>query len=118
MAKPNTTVLEIEVTDYGIDHAQYFQGHGVSFTRYTHAYLGCGSNYKEALDDAIEQVAMEGEFDCEGIDEKIYTENELYGKDLESVNTDSYHEENENSEMYYYVGLRIKAETVLNLKIQ
>lgn len=53
-------VSEIRVIFHGVRHAQYFQGHGVSFTTYTDCATGASSSYFEALDDALEQLATGG----------------------------------------------------------
>lgn len=47
-----------EICDYGIDNSQYFQGHGCSYTRFNVAETGCGSDVKEAIDDVLENIAM------------------------------------------------------------
>lgn len=58
MTQHKTT--DYQTTDYGIDNADYFQGHGTSFTKYAHCALGSGDTYAEALNDALEQAAMMG----------------------------------------------------------
>lgn len=102
------TPSEVEVRDHGIDHAQYFQGCGVSFTNFDCVYTGCGSNFAEAYDDALEQYASVGAWDENAIDALC---REQIGKDpatLTEPNTDAYHEECEDSEMYYYVSILVK----------
>lgn len=51
-------IAAFEIVDHGIDHAQYFQGCGVSFTEFDNVQTGCGTNAREAFDDALEQIAM------------------------------------------------------------
>lgn len=45
--------------DLGIEHPDYFQGFGVSFTRFDDAVVGVGSTPAEAYADALEQIASE-----------------------------------------------------------
>lgn len=47
-----------DIIDHGIDHSEYFQGFCVSHTVFDHAETGCGETPAEALDDALEQIAM------------------------------------------------------------
>lgn len=56
----DTKIEAYEIIDYGVDHSQYFQGAGVAFTDWTMPFVGVGSNYNEALRDALEQCAMSG----------------------------------------------------------
>ncbi len=51
-------ITSFQILDHGIEHAQYFQGCGVSHTDFEHVATGCGHNLLEALDDAIEQIAQ------------------------------------------------------------
>ena len=114
MTQHKTT--DYEITDYGIENTDYFQGHGTSFTKYEHCSLGYGDTYSEALDDALEQAAMMGweiELEAEDLPEnwegkgpsafgrhKEYCEKEDDGDDEEIDNSDC------ESNLYYYVGLR------------
>ena len=50
-------ITEWNVIDHGIEASDYFQGHGIALTDYTHTATGIGDNPSEALDDAIEQLA-------------------------------------------------------------
>ena len=54
-------VIEYEIINHGMEHSQYFQGCGTSFTRFTHVWTGIGDSSKEAYNDALEQMAMEDE---------------------------------------------------------
>ena len=45
-----------QVINHGWDHSDYFQGCGVSFTRFTHVVTGCGSDAKGAFEDAVDQA--------------------------------------------------------------
>lgn len=101
---------DYEITDYGIDHAQYFQGHGVAHTRFEHAALGAGDTYTEALEDALEAAAMEGaSLTLDPQDEPEKSEGQgpsasaMFEKACQREGTDP---EDCDSELYYYVGLR------------
>lgn len=99
---------DCDITDYGIEHAQYFQGHGVSFTKYKHCSLGSGETYAEALEDALDQAACEG-YDIELTAEDEPSQWEGKGPSANSQHEDYCEEENHSncdSELYYYVGLR------------
>lgn len=50
--------FQYEVSDLGMDHAQYFQGFGSSFTDYDNAVCGVGDTYNDALDDALEMLSQ------------------------------------------------------------
>lgn len=49
-----------EIVNHGAEHAQYFQGCGVAFTDYTHAYTGAGEDAAEAYADAVQSAAQDG----------------------------------------------------------
>jgi hypothetical protein len=51
-----TPALEFEIIDHGCDGEQYFQGCGVSFTRYTDVITGIGESAREAAEDALSQM--------------------------------------------------------------
>lgn len=55
----NFTVAEAEVRDYGEDGAQYFQGVSTVFTSWQRVQLGVGDTAREALEDALEQMATD-----------------------------------------------------------
>lgn len=101
-------VTDYQITDYGIEHAQYFQGHGTSFTTWEHSALGCGDTYAEALNDALEQAAM-GSVYIELTPEDLPANWEGKGPSASGQHA-QYCDEGEHgdcdSELYYYVGLR------------
>jgi len=96
-----------QLVDHGIDHAQYFPGCGVAFTEYEVCYTGCGSNFAEAIEDVLDQIALDGDYDIEGLEARIKRD---YGleKWLTEPNTDKYCEENEDCELSYYLSIRLK----------
>lgn len=51
-------VTEFRVRDHGEDGSQYFPGCGTSFTDFTECGTGMGDTGDEALEDALEQMAM------------------------------------------------------------
>ena len=53
-------ITDFEILDHGIDHSQYFQGCGTSFTEFTDVATGIGSSQREAFDNALEQLASMG----------------------------------------------------------
>lgn len=100
---------DYDITDYGIESASYFQGHGVSFTKYKYCSLGCGDTYAGALEDALEQAA------CSGYDITLTEEDEpkqfkgkgpSASKQHEEYCEKEDHSDCGDSELYYYVGLR------------
>jgi hypothetical protein len=100
-------ISEFEIRDHGIDHSQYFQGCGVSHTRFNHVVTGCGSNAKEAFEDALEQMAPDGvetdsiEKDCDGKFSLSTVEHFLQSRGEEMT---------EECELYYYVSIRWNVE--------
>lgn len=105
--KETTKVTEFEVLDHGIDHAQYFQGCGVCFTRFENVSTGCGNNFQEAIDDALEQIACQ----FSGID---FPEFEQSIKDKLGIKTVAWPDTvcvPEDSEgLFYYVSIRFNVE--------
>lgn len=51
-------VKQFEIINHGVEHSQYFQGCGVSLTKYDECATGTGNSYKEALNDALESLAQ------------------------------------------------------------
>ena len=99
---------DYEITDYGIDNASYFQGHGVSYTDFEYCSLGCGDDYRAALEDALEQAAMAG-YDITLAVEDLPKEPANNGESAWAKHECECGEEthdNCDSELYYYVGLR------------
>lgn len=55
-------ILAVDVELHGVDNSSYFQGAGVSFTRYDDIYIGIGDSEREALENALEDLASTGEY--------------------------------------------------------
>ncbi len=119
-AKPK--VYAFELIDFGIDHAQYFPGCGVAFSRFDHVALGVGQNFAEAFNDCLEQIASDG-FDVEDLAKRAAKENgfdadkpptspsvtEHITRELESegkIHEDELEAALEESELHYYVAIR------------
>lgn len=60
-------MIEYEVVRHGAEYADYWQGIGVALSKYQYVFTGLGYTEMEALDDCLDQIAMEfpslGEFD-------------------------------------------------------
>lgn len=61
-------VMKFSCRDHGIDNPSYFQGCGTSFTEYAECATGVGDNPREALEDALEQIAQRGGPEGQNID--------------------------------------------------
>lgn len=91
-----------EVIVHGVEHSQYFQGCGVSFTPFEDVATGIGCDAAEAFDDALESLAQ-GDWDVEGAED---WEDAPKAHDAELP--DDAHEE-----MHVYVSVRVKGRTEL-----
>lgn len=61
MAQTETRrIVSYDIDDVGAIHPQYWQGVGTATTEWSDAYAGVASNAYDALEDAIEQAAMDG----------------------------------------------------------
>lgn len=88
-------VKEYEVLDHGVDHSQYFQGCGVSFTKFEDCHTGIGSTPREALEYALEMAAESG-WNVDGI------VNDL------SDTSDLDDDQPEDSELFHFVSIRLR----------
>ena len=107
--KAETKIADYKLLDHGIDHAQYFPGCGVAYTKFDNVQTGCGENFAEALNDALEMIAQtEDNVDLEDLENRINTD--LGFKSSEDwpttpeANEDT--PEGEESELHYYVSIR------------
>ena len=98
------TIGDFELIDHGIESSQYFQGCGVAWTSFERIVTGIGDNPAAAIFDCLNQI-WQRDFDTEGMEARIMAQEGLK-KLPTSPNTDKYIEENEESEMWYYVSLR------------
>lgn len=101
------TIGTYELIDHGIDHANYFQGCGVSHTSFDYVVTGCGENAKEAFEDALEQIAQDG-YDVSTLEE---SEPDYQSEKAENASVTNYfakrgEEPAEDCELYYYLSIR------------
>jgi hypothetical protein len=89
-------VNAFEIVDHGVDHEQYFPGCGVACTEFISVATGIGDSAHEAMEDALEQLAMM-DWDVDGIKNDLSEESQI-----EEV------PEDEISEHHYYVSVRVK----------
>jgi len=90
--------------DHGLEHSQYFQGCGVAFTRFADVVTGIGDTPADAIDDCLEQIAMNG-FDTEGMEARIM---EQEGWDALPEKPSRVHCGNycDAEDIYYHVSIR------------
>jgi hypothetical protein len=100
MSKP---IEAFEVCDHGIDYEQYFQGCILSFTEYEDVATGIGDNPAEAIDDALEQLAMQ-DWETEGMEKRILKQ-ELPGKRALPKTPRVLRKHGE--EAHYYISIRV-----------
>lgn len=105
---------DAQVIDHGIDHAQYFQGHGLAHSDYIDTDTGAGETFYDAYQDALEQLAQQ-DWDVEAIDRIIKSKEpnlprEGQGPSAHEVfvkeNPDA--PEDFDSELYYYVSVDVR----------
>lgn len=127
------TITCFEIVDHGIDHAQYFQGCGISRTKFTDCATGCGDNPREALNDALETLAQAGwdvskvEASAEGVAYAKAVKPSAFDEVRAQLEADNPQGDNESdadysariddllsdceSELYYYVSVRVSDQT-------
>ncbi len=120
------TITDYQLLDHGIDGSQYFPGCGVYGTSFDHVVTGCGDNFSEAINDALESMAQGVE--CNGVDIEAFEHQMLTDEGLlvdgeppqcwphepsanavaRKSNGDMSEEEWENADcdVYYYVSIR------------
>jgi hypothetical protein len=76
-----TKVADYQLLDHGVEGSQYFQGCGVIGTQFESVVTGCGENFAEALDDALDQIAQDGDVDVEDLEKQIREDEGYVGKD-------------------------------------
>lgn len=100
----NKAIAEYEIRDHGIEHAQYFTGAGVSFTRWTDCYTGCGSSPQDAVMDACDQLFTSG-WELPASMEPAFQE--LTGTFSDTV-PETIAEQPEEGELYCYVTIFVR----------
>jgi hypothetical protein len=102
---------EARVVFHGLEHSQYFQGHGTAFTRFADCATGIGSTEQEALNDALEQLASNG-WDTEALEKLEDVEEDVkrasgeVPKDLREAWVEC--GEDGECELYVYVSVDVK----------
>lgn len=88
----------IQINDFGVDNSQYFQGDSAMYTSFDNCEVGCGSNFKEAVEDALESIAQQvSSADFDVIEKEVYADADYLSADTSL--------EAEGDEMYYYVSI-------------
>ena len=108
------SVADFEIVDHGIEHCQYFQGCSAVFTSYGECVTGCGDNFAEAINDALESIAQRGDAgdtDWAEFDKRILADVGASALPTspsvsEMLEDDEWAEHREECEMYYYVSIR------------
>jgi hypothetical protein len=101
------SIGEFEVIDHGVHHCQYFQGCGVAYTKYDLCITGCGmASAREAFEDVLEQLCSIGYSVPDALSDYAaeLTEND----DVSQSYRDCGEDVPEDSELYYYVSVRLK----------
>lgn len=97
--------FEVQVTGYGVEHPDYFIGHGLIGTDYQYANYGIGDTFNQALDDAIEMLSAHP--DITGCDlaaiEALAMEHLM-----DDATNEKWRVEGIDGDCYWYVGLRVK----------
>jgi len=91
-------ILEHEVIIHGVEHAQYFQGCGTSFSPYEDVATGIGSDAYEAFEDALEQLAQ-SDWDIDGSGYDDWTD--------KPEASDAVLPEDAHEELHVYVSIRV-----------
>lgn len=97
---------EFQLVNHGIEHSQFFQGCGVSFTPFDNVATGIGDNPAEAIDDCLEQMAMNG-WEVEGMETRIKAQE---GLEEIPLTPNAYELHGSNSELHYHVSFRWNSE--------
>ena len=105
MTETRKAITEYELLDHGIDNCQYFPGCGVSLTEFEDVATGCGDTPAEAINDALEQLAM-SDWDADSMEARILADEKWAAlPELPSVYAE-YGDDGEDC--YYYVSIRVR----------
>ena len=96
-------INDYEIIDHGVDSCDFLQGCGIANTQYEDIATGIGDSSKDAMDDALEQLAQNG-WDTDS-DENL-TKEFKYSSDSRTIPEEEYGED--NSCLYHYVSIRVK----------
>lgn len=89
------SIAEYEIINHGTEHAQYFEGCSTNATSYTASYTGYGHTPQEALEDALDQLSMDG-YETDTITDTLSKKSQLPDNMPE------------NSELHHYVSIRLR----------
>lgn len=115
-------ISAFEIVDHGIEHSQHLQGCGVSFTKFTDVATGIGDSAAEALEDALDQLAMGADYDPSDLDD-IATSAKGRALTASTIDAHDYCEPDEHTEdcddpewhadceLHYFVSVRVKRVT-------
>ncbi len=94
----NKKITAYEIDDLGVDHSQYFQGAGISYTVFNDVAVGVGTNAKEAYNDAVEVLSQD------------WDTNRLpkHPRGIRASDSLTEEEMSEEPEFWYYVAIRVR----------
>lgn len=72
-----TNQIDYQLIDHGIWSTQHFPGCGILFTMFDNAVTGVGDNFAEALNDALELVALQSNIDIENLEAQMKTDENI-----------------------------------------
>ncbi len=100
-------LTDYEIIRHGVEHSDYFQGCGVSFTRFDHVCTGIGDTEAEAFNDALDSVAQGHSFDIGEI-ERVEKENTEWSEEDVQTAIGATDEEMEDNDQppYWHVSIR------------
>ena len=103
-------VTEYEIVDHGIEYEQYFQGCGVSFTKFETVATGIGNSLQEALNDAVEGIAQQGYEIPNELEQEINkADNTNHAEEgNETEHTDCGDDDCFSADVHYYASIRVK----------
>ncbi len=93
-------IIDFDVVDHGVEHEQYFQGCGVACTRWDAVYTGAAKSAREALNDALEQLTVAGDYDVCSAEDRL--------SDALDALSDESDVPHNGHEFYHYVSIKVK----------
>lgn len=97
-------VQDFEIINHGIDSSSYFQGCGVAFTPFIDIATGIGDTALGALHDAWESLAQNGWTMPSNFD-KTFANQSDNRRSIEEIIGEPL---NEESELHWFVSIRVK----------
>lgn len=89
------------VTYHGIEHEQYFRGHGIALTEYSDTATGAGMDVSEAFEDALHSLAQNG-WDVAELEQRMTKDGTAPRPGQTPV------VEDEDLDVYWYVSIDVK----------